>query len=72
MNCLATVANNIGVVVYSNSLSDCTQIKVQGDRVGIIDVHTHHNLRQIVENKSFPNIWRVEVLEERKEYANSV
>ena len=36
------------------------------ERVGIVDVHTHHNLRQIVENKSFPNIWRVEVLEERK------
>ncbi|TET09769.1 hypothetical protein E3J84_04760 [Candidatus Aerophobetes bacterium] len=38
--------------------------------VGIIDMHTHHNLRQIVENKPFPNIWRAEVLEERKEYAN--
>ena len=38
--------------------------------VGIVDVHTHHNLRQIVENKPFPNIWRAEVLEERKEYAN--
>jgi len=38
--------------------------------VGIIDVHTHHNLRQIVENKPFPNIWRAEVLEPRKEYAN--
>ena len=24
--------------------------------VGIIDTHTHHNLRQIVENKPFPNI----------------
>lgn len=33
--------------------------------VGIIDTHTHHNLRQIVENKPFPNIWRAEVLETR-------
>ncbi len=40
------------------------------EKAGIIDVHTHHNLRQIVENKPFPNIWRAEVLEERKEYAN--
>ena len=40
------------------------------EKVGIVDVHTHHNLRQIVENKPFPNIWRAEVLEERKEYAN--
>jgi len=39
-------------------------------KVGIVDMHTHHNLRQIVENKPFPNIWRAEVLEERKEYAN--
>ena len=39
-------------------------------KVGVVDVHTHLNLRQIVENKSFPNIWRAEVLEERKEYAN--
>jgi glucuronate isomerase len=23
--------------------------------VGIIDTHTHHNLRQIVENNPFPN-----------------
>ena len=38
--------------------------------VGIIDVHTHHNLRQIVENKPLPNIWRAEVLEPREEYAN--
>jgi glucuronate isomerase len=38
--------------------------------VGIIDTHTHHNLRQIVENKSFPNIWRAEVLETREEYEN--
>jgi len=38
--------------------------------VGIIDTHTHHNLRQIVENKSFPNIWRAEVLETREEYKN--
>ncbi len=37
---------------------------------GIVDVHTHHNLRQIVENKPFPNIWRAEVLETREEYAN--
>jgi glucuronate isomerase len=29
--------------------------------VGIIDTHTHHNLRQIVENKPFPNIWRAEI-----------
>lgn len=40
------------------------------EKVGIIDVHTHHNLRQIVENKPFPNIWTAEVLESRKEYAN--
>ena len=33
--------------------------------VGIIDTHTHHNLRQIIENKPFPNIWRAEVLETR-------
>ena len=38
--------------------------------VGIIDTHTHHNLRQIVENKPFPNIWRAEVLETREEYEN--
>ena len=38
--------------------------------VGIVDTHTHHNLRQIVENKSFPNIWRAEVLETREEYKN--
>lgn len=38
--------------------------------VGIIDTHTHHNLRQIVENKPFLNIWRVEVLETREEYKN--
>jgi len=38
--------------------------------VGIIDTHTHHNLRQIVENKPFPNIWRAEVLETREEYKN--
>ena len=38
--------------------------------VGIVDVHTHHNLRQIVENKPLPNIWRAEVLEPREEYAN--
>ena len=35
------------------------------EEVGIIDVHTHHNLRQIVENDPFPNIWRAEVLEEK-------
>jgi len=40
------------------------------ERVGIVDVHTHHNLRQIVENKPFPNIWKVEVVEEREKYAN--
>lgn len=39
-------------------------------RVKIVDVHTHHNLRQIVEDKPFPNIWRAELLEERPEYAN--
>ena len=38
--------------------------------VGIIDTHTHHNLRQIVENNPFPNIWRAEVLETREEYEN--
>ena len=38
--------------------------------VGIIDTHTHHNLRQIIENKPFPNIWRAEVLETREEYKN--
>lgn len=38
--------------------------------VGIIDTHTHHNLRQIVENKPFPNIWRAEILESREEYKN--
>ena len=38
--------------------------------VGIIDTHTHHNLRQIVENKPFPNIWRAEVLETNEEYKN--
>ncbi|MDI3543555.1 MAG: glucuronate isomerase [Candidatus Atribacteria bacterium] len=39
-------------------------------RLGIIDVHTHYSLRQIVENQPFPNIWKAEVLEDRKEYAN--
>ncbi|UCE34225.1 MAG: glucuronate isomerase [Deltaproteobacteria bacterium] len=39
--------------------------------VGIVDTHTHHNLRQIVENRPFPNIWRAEVLEPREEYANN-
>jgi glucuronate isomerase len=39
--------------------------------VGIIDTHTHHNLRQIVENNPFSNIWRAEVLEPREEYANN-
>jgi glucuronate isomerase len=38
---------------------------------GILDTHTHHNLRQIVENQPFPNIWRAEVLETREQYANS-
>jgi len=38
--------------------------------VGIVDVHTHHNLRQIVENEPFPNIWRAEILESREKYAN--
>src|SRR5680860_415420 len=36
--------------------------------VGIIDTHTHHNLRQIVENKPFANICRAEVLKTREEY----
>lgn len=40
------------------------------EEVGIVDVHTHHNLRQIVENEPFPNIWRAEVLEEREGYEN--
>jgi len=40
------------------------------EEVGIIDAHTHHNLRQIVENRPFPNIWRAEVLEPREEYAD--
>jgi len=40
-------------------------------QAGILDTHTHHNLRQIVENKPFPNIWRAEVLEDRREYANN-
>ena len=40
-------------------------------KVGIVDVHTHHNLRQIVENKPFPNIWRAEVLEDKEEYKNN-
>jgi glucuronate isomerase len=40
-------------------------------QVGILDTHTHHNLRQIVENQPFPNIWRAEVLEDREEYANN-
>jgi len=38
--------------------------------VGIIDTQSHHNLRQIVENKPFPNIWRAEVLETKEEYKN--
>ena len=38
--------------------------------VGIIDTHTHHNLRQIIENKPFSNIWRAEVLETREKYKN--
>lgn len=41
------------------------------ESVGVIDTHTHHNLRQIVENHPFPNIWRAEVLEDRPAYANS-
>lgn len=40
-------------------------------KAGILDTHTHHNLRQIVENQPFPNIWRAEVLEDRSEYANN-
>ncbi len=41
------------------------------EEAGILDTHTHHNLRQIVENRPFPNIWRAEVLEDREEYANN-
>jgi len=41
------------------------------EKVGIVDVHTHHNLRQIVENNPFPNIWRAEVLEDKEEYKNN-
>lgn len=41
------------------------------EEVGIIDTHTHQNVRQIVENRPFPNIWRAEVLEPREEYANN-
>lgn len=41
------------------------------EEVGIVDTHTHHNLRQIVENRPFPNIWRAEVLEPRDQYANN-
>ena len=41
------------------------------EKRGIVDVHTHHNLRQIVENKPFPNIWRAEVLEDKKKYQNN-
>ncbi|HXL03102.1 MAG TPA: glucuronate isomerase [Candidatus Atribacteria bacterium] len=39
-------------------------------RLGIVDVHTHYSLRQIIENQPFPNIWKAEVLEDREEYAN--
>ena len=41
------------------------------EKVGIIDVHTHHNLRQIIENQPFPNIWRAEILEDKEEYKNN-
>lgn len=41
------------------------------EQVGIVDTHTHHNLRQIVENRPFPNIWRAEVLEPSGQYANN-
>jgi len=41
------------------------------EEVGIVDTHTHHNLRQIVENRPFLNIWRAEVLEPREQYANN-
>ncbi|MBP8717703.1 MAG: glucuronate isomerase [Candidatus Atribacteria bacterium] len=41
------------------------------EKEGIVDVHTHHNLRQIIENKPFPNIWRAEVLEDKEEYKNN-
>ncbi len=40
-------------------------------KVGIVDTHTHHNLKQIVENRPFPNIWRAEVLETKEEYKNN-
>jgi len=62
----------------NNWLLDTTEsIKLYHDiavparkEVGIIDTHTHHNLRQIVENEPFPNIWRAEVLETKEEYKN--
>jgi len=62
----------------NNWLLDTTEsIKLYHDiavparkEVGIIDTHTHHNLRQIVENEPFPNIWRAEVLETREAYKN--
>ena len=41
------------------------------EEVGIVDTHTHHNLRQIVDNQPFPNIWSAEVLEPKEEYANN-
>jgi len=41
------------------------------EEVGIVDTHTHHNLRQIIENRPFPNIWRAEVLEPSEQYANN-
>ena len=37
-------------------------IPLRGE-VSIVDTHTHHNLRQIIENRPFPNIWRAEMLE---------
>lgn len=41
------------------------------EKTGIVDAHTHHNLRQIIENQAFPNIWRAEVLESKEEYKNN-
>ena len=66
------------IFLGDNWLLDTTEsIKLYHDiavplrkEVGIIDTHTHHNLRQIVENEPFPNIWRAEILEMREEYKN--
>ena len=39
-------------------------------KVGVIDTYTHHNLRQVIENKPFSNIWGAEVLGTREKYKN--